>query len=146
MMIRAGGTAVAIAVAGMVGAQPAFADPPTGSDGCTFDRGQTTCVSTITSYVTEGPYSGEGHTHDGTVAGELCSTVGHPAEWGDAVYYKAIDAYAVYRVTTTTTTVTHGAPNSHGALVSTETKTDKQLFGPMISEPDDLICGYNIPG
>jgi hypothetical protein len=113
-----------VTAAVLVTAAPSYADPPT-SDGCTFDQGLSTCVTTVVEQVLVGPITGSGSSNDGSPGGLFCLERFNP-------HYRVNNLVYTLTTTTTTTTVHQGAPLSHGIVVSktsTTTTTTEYVSG-----------------
>jgi hypothetical protein len=114
-------------------ATPAAAAPPE-KPGCTFERGETTCVTTTTETGTVGPITATGSTGDGSPQSDVCmllSSIPFP-------FYLLRDVVLATETTTTTTTVHLGAPSSNGHELSSGTDTDTVVTGVVSS--DLLAC------
>ena len=128
-------TAASAAAAVISIAAPASAAPPP-SPGCTFDNGQTTCVTTSTSTNVWGPGTATGATSDGSLPAQWC--LGSSPAY---LYYQTINGSFWQLVTTTHTVVRRGAPNANGAIVS---DTSTSSTGPVyITAVGSLECAFS---
>jgi hypothetical protein len=106
----------------VVFASSAVASRPAPPPGCQFTQGITSCTTTTTTSEQLAPLQfGQGtigSTNDGPGAALLCAQQG-------ASYHRLDTIFVAVLLTTTMTTVTshHGAPNSNGRALPTETTT-----------------------